>query len=91
MESTYKLNSDYLQIITILLFYSFYNEMIFLFRKRERKGVELMNLSLWIYSVTGKNQRWYHIHSLYLTIKGAGIVQSHKRKLHLKISCGFPT
>ena len=28
----------------VLLFYSFYTEIIFLFRKRERKGVELMNL-----------------------------------------------
>ena len=38
---------NYLQIITMLLFYSFYTEMIFLFRKSERKDVELMNLSLW--------------------------------------------
>ena len=35
---------NYLQIIAILLFYSFYTEMVFLFRKRDRKGVELMNL-----------------------------------------------
>ena len=37
---------NYLKIIAILLFHSFYTNMIFLFRKRERKDAELMNLSL---------------------------------------------